>query len=157
MSDPHSYRGLKERLAGELALLRELTEACKADSGISDALIGNAFRHHVLSYRRILNEIEYPSPLPESSPVRGFDERWVQPGGIVPVDVQTTQILVQEVMRLRASPLKMDAGGGDLEILRMALGNTAHCLGDALATFNRLVGQPVFANSERLDATGERS
>jgi hypothetical protein len=44
-------------------------------------------------------------------------------------------------------PLKMDTGGGDLEILRMALGNTAACLGDALATFNRLVGEEVFRNS----------
>lgn len=35
----------------------------------------------------------------------------------------------------------------DLEILRMALGNTAACLGDALATFNRVVGQEVFKNA----------
>lgn len=36
---------------------------------------------------------------------------------------------------------------GDLEILRMALGNTAACLGDALATYNRFVGEDVFKNS----------
>lgn len=53
---------LYKRLAGEMALLEELTNACKADSGISDALIGYAFRSHVLSYRRILNEIEYFAP-----------------------------------------------------------------------------------------------
>lgn len=31
----------------------------------------------------------------------GFDERWLQPGGVVPVDVQTTWELVREIQRLR--------------------------------------------------------
>ena len=35
-----------------------------------------------------------------------------------------------------------------MEVLRMALGNTAACLGDALATYNRVVGQEVFKNAE---------
>lgn len=40
---------------------------------------------------------------------------------------------------------------GDLEILRMALANTATCLGDALATYNRYVGDDVFKNSVPAD------
>lgn len=32
----------------------------------------------------------------------GFDERWLQPGGIVPVDEQTTWELVREIQRLRS-------------------------------------------------------
>lgn len=30
-----------------------------------------------------------------------FDERWLQPGGVVPVDPQTTGALVKEIIRLR--------------------------------------------------------
>jgi hypothetical protein len=37
-----------------------------------------------------------------------FDERWLQPGGIVPVDVPTTGALVREILRLRA-PLETAA------------------------------------------------
>lgn len=47
--------------------------------------------------------------------------------------------------------------GGDLEILRMALGNTAACLGDALATFNRVVGQEVFKNAAPQESGESRS
>jgi hypothetical protein len=31
-----------------------------------------------------------------------FDESWLKPGGIVPVDIPTTGALVEEVLRLRA-------------------------------------------------------
>ena len=31
-----------------------------------------------------------------------FDERWLQPGGVVPVDMPTTGALVREIQRLRA-------------------------------------------------------
>lgn len=64
---------LKERLAGPLALLRELTDAVAKNSA-SDTLIGYAFRSHVLSYRNILNEIEHysESALPEAA--RTVDE-----------------------------------------------------------------------------------
>jgi hypothetical protein len=47
--------------------------------------------------------------------------------------------------------------GGDLMILRMALGNTAACLGDALATFNRVVGEEVFKNSPPIAPPESRS
>lgn len=30
-----------------------------------------------------------------------FDERWLQPGGIVPVDVETTALLIEEVRKWR--------------------------------------------------------
>lgn len=36
----------------------------------------------------------------------------------------------------------------EMNVLRMALGNTAACLGDALATYNKIVGQEVFKNAE---------
>lgn len=36
--------------------------------------------------------------------------------------------------------------GSDLEILRLSLSNTAACLGDALAMYNRVVGKDVFTN-----------
>lgn len=55
---------LKKILTGEMKLLRELTDACMKPN-ISDALIGSAFRGHVLSYRRILNEIEIETAVPE--------------------------------------------------------------------------------------------
>ena len=32
-----------------------------------------------------------------------FDERWLAPGGVVPVDIPTTGALIREVQRLRAA------------------------------------------------------
>ena len=42
-----------------------------------------------------------------------FDERWLQPGGIVPVDIQTTGALVREIERLRGE-VKSLQGFADL-------------------------------------------
>ena len=47
-----------------------------------------------------------------------------------------------------SSSAQPTSGPSELEVLRMALGNTAACLGDALATYNRVVGQEVFKNAE---------
>ena len=47
-----------------------------------------------------------------------------------------------------SSTAQPTSGPSELEVLRMALGNTAACLGDALATYNRVVGQEVFKNAE---------
>lgn len=39
-----------------------------------------------------------------------FDERWLQPYGVVPVDAETTGILIREVMRLRATKVAAPEG-----------------------------------------------
>jgi hypothetical protein len=64
--------------------------------------------------------------------------------------MQTALLRAFELGARRASsqPEKSPADpSGDLMILRMALGNTAACLGDALATYNRYVGEEVFKNA----------
>lgn len=43
---------------------------------------------------------------------------------------------------------KIVGPGDDMHILKLALANTAACLGDALATYNKLAGQEVFKNAE---------
>ena len=41
----------------------------------------------------------------------------------------------------------------DIQLLKMALGNTAACLGDALALYNNVVGREAFKNSTPPSAT----
>jgi hypothetical protein len=57
----------------------------------------------------------------------GFDERWLQPNGIVPVDPVTTGVLLREIIRMREQ-LRLNGPNGegypgiahDFETLRLA-------------------------------------
>ena len=57
--------------------------------------------------------------------------------------------VLEDALRAAGSAVGLTVKGdpGDVEILRMCLGNTAACLGDALATFNKVVGEEVFKNA----------
>lgn len=45
----------------------------------------------------------------------------------------------------------------DLALLKMALGNTAACLGDVLAIFNKVAGETVFKNAAPQEPSGENA
>lgn len=51
------------------------------------------------------------------------------------------------IAALRSAATSSETERSDLALLKMALGNTAACLGDVLAIYNKVVGEQVFKNA----------
>jgi hypothetical protein len=54
-----------------------------------------------VSRRCLLFRLALHSIMARDSYTVGFDERWLQPNGIVPVDPVTTGVLLREIIRMR--------------------------------------------------------